>query len=111
MAVRYDECACGESKRVHAESCVSCYRSRGRSRSFCACGNAKSPRAGRCIECFRAANAPQHGTRACYNTGCRRPECREANTEYLRLWRSGRGREAVGEVREFRIQLPAGWGL
>jgi hypothetical protein len=32
----------------------------------------------------------QHGTRQCYASGCRRPECIEANAEYMREYRAGR---------------------
>lgn len=34
---------------------------------------------------------PDHGTRACYAAGCRRPECVEANAEYMRAYRQRRG--------------------
>lgn len=33
-----------------------------------------------------AAPVAQHGTRSCYNTGCRRPECVQANRDYQREW-------------------------
>lgn len=32
-----------------------------------------------------------HGTRACYNGGCRRPECRQAATEYIRAYKWATG--------------------
>lgn len=32
----------------------------------------------------------EHGTRSCYQGGCRRPECREANRVYQRAYRLGR---------------------
>src|SRR5262245_66426929 len=28
-----------------------------------------------------------HGTRACYRSGCRRPECRAANAKHVQDWR------------------------
>ena len=31
-----------------------------------------------------------HGTRSCYVSGCRRPECREANALYQKQWRAER---------------------
>lgn len=33
---------------------------------------------------------PEHGSRACYVTGCRRPECVEANRAYQRDWWTAR---------------------
>lgn len=39
-----------------------------------------------------------HGTRSCYNHGCRLPECREANSAYMNGymcdWRSFRATRA-----------------
>lgn len=32
----------------------------------------------------RIAGIPSHGTRACYQRGCERAECREANAAYVR---------------------------
>ena len=33
---------------------------------------------------------PEHGTRACYCHGCRCPDCREANSDYMRAHRAGK---------------------
>jgi hypothetical protein len=42
---------------------------------------------------------PDHGTRACYLAGCRRPECRRANTAYHQARRDVHGRVSSTGVR------------
>ncbi|GAA2485003.1 hypothetical protein GCM10010406_21570 [Streptomyces thermolineatus] len=60
---------------------------------------------------------PQHGTRACYLAGCRRPECSNANIRYAKLYRLERARSgprrvssaaAAQRVSELR---DAGWSI
>lgn len=85
MSHRYDLCACGNTKRTKSDQCRACWDARPR--------------------------VAEHGTRSRYQAGCHCDDCRQANAEYHRRRRAGRGREVSGEAREFRIQLPAGWGL
>jgi hypothetical protein len=58
---------------------------------------------------YAAANAPGHGTNACYQRGCRCTECREANTAAHYAW-SKRRRAALGlpsaDPRRGRVAKP-----
>lgn len=56
-----------------------------------------------------------HGTPACYNAGCRLPECREAKNAYQRrryldgLWDRPRTVPALGSMRRLRALAVMGW--
>lgn len=41
----------------------------------------------------------EHGTRACYQAGCRNEECRKANAEYMRGYNRFGGQRGTGTVR------------
>lgn len=52
---------------------------------------------------FRRPGAAQHGTRACYVAGCRRPECREAHRRYIESRSHGKGHRRPADTTDRKI--------